>query len=332
MKLSLEKLQSLFPDGKMDRRGKNWITACPECGEKEFSISIDDNHLCGCYRKKQCGWRGNIYSLAIKIGRPDIIVNKEINFERIEKIKLFIEETELQLDLPDFNPPMGWKRIYENEYLDGRGFDQYQRYKVGATSIDPRLHNFVVFLIEEEDRIKGWIGRSNRSKKDVEKINAYYKANNIDKKALRYINSISDFGKLVFGLNELTENTKTLIIVEGIFDKFRIDKLLKLHEQEEVKCICTFKCAVSKEQIFKIQDKAPNIETIILIYDPDVIDDIKKAAFDLQQYYPIVLVGFSESGRDPGDFIEDDIIHIFENLKSPTAFALTKISCKKLKI
>lgn len=332
MLLTLEKIQKLFPDGKLDHRKVNWVTVCPECNFREFSISLSDNHLCGCFRKKQCGWTGNIYTLLKKIGRLDFLLNKELNFQKIEKVKLYREDPELNLELPSVRPPIGWKRTLDDEYLNSRNFDQYDRYKVGFTNIDPRLKkDYVIFLIEEDGDVKGYVSRNKKPKKEIDRLNDLYKSKGENKRILRYINSSTDFAKLVYGLDEITVNTKIIIIVEGIFDKFNIDRLLNLHNQEEIKCICTFKCAVSKEQIFKIQQKGENIETAILLYDPDVIDKIKQVGFELREYFPDVLIGMGEGDKDAGDFDDSDIEKVFNSLQSPTQFSINKLSHKLLK-
>lgn len=330
MKLPLEKIKELFPIGYLDHRKTNWVTNCPECKQQEFSISIEDNHLCGCFRGK-CGFKGNIFTLMKKIGRVDVLINKDIKFDKLEQIKLIKEEEELDLNLPDIIIPMGWKRLYFDEYLNSRNFNEYDRYKVGFTEMHPKLtRDYIVFLIEEEGNLKGYIGRNRRSKSEIEKINAYYKKMHIDKRVNRYINSSTDFAKLVFGIDEITENTTTLIIVEGIFDKFNIDRLLNLHDQEEIKCIATFKCAVSKEQIYKIQQRGVNINTTILLYDNDVIDSIKQAAFELKEYLGNVLIGYWENEKDPGDFNEEDIQGVLADLQTPTHFNVNKVNLKKL--
>lgn len=329
MQLLLEKIQELFPNGRLDRRGKNWITNCPECGHMEFSISLGENHLAGCFRHKDCGVRFNIFTLMKKIGRVDILVNKDIKFDKIEKIKLVKDDVLLDLELPDISLPMGWKRIMSDTYLDSRRFNEYSRYKVGVSTIHPKLANdFLIFLIEEDNKPKAYIARNRKDKTEIDRLNKFYKAKQLPKREYRYLNSDSDFGKLVYGLEEITEETKILIIVEGIFDKFSIDRLLELHNQKEVVCICTFKCAVSPEQIFKIQQRGINIESTILLYDPDVIDEIKKTAFDLQGYMGNVLIGFADSGHDPGDFTDDDIEQVFNTLKHPSQFSIDKINVK----
>lgn len=331
MRLSIEKLKQLLPDATPDRRGQNLRAKCPWCGYNEFGISLSDNHLFGCYRKKQCGKTGNIFTLAMFLKRMDLI-NIEGEVGRVEKLENMIIKPgiEYNLDLPNVNMPLGWTRIYSDTYLDSRGFTEYDRYKVGVTHIDPRFRrDYVIFAIEEKGEIKGYIARHIKGKVEIEIMNDKYKAAGIDKKVLRYINSDTDFSKLLFGYDEIFDgSTKTVICVEGIFDLFNINKLLNLHEQNDVKCVCTFKCDISPEQIIKLQMKG--IETLVLFYDPDVIGQIKKAAAELQLYFKI-LVAYNEAGSDAGDITSVDLAEVFRNLKSPSDFIINKVNLVTLR-
>lgn len=330
MQLSLEQLKSLFPPGSyLDRRKANLVTVCPQCGHNEFGISLSENHRFGCYRKKKCGFTGNIFSLLKFLGRADMYVTAgKVDYDQIElKLKQVEEEYELQLELPTQRPPVGWKRIYSHPYLDARGFDQYERYEVGIADVHPKLKGFVVFLIKENDVVKGYISRNTKSKEEIERYNKEYQEKyGIKNKMKRYINSDTEFGKLAFGFDEIVPGkTKTLIIVEGIFDKFNIDKLLDLHNQDEIKCNGTFKGGCSPEQIYKWL--YVGIEDVILLYDPDILSDIKKTAFELDEYFN-VKVGFNDKGNDPGDMTLEELEVVFDNLKSPESFAVDKIQLK----
>ena len=81
-------------------------------------------------------------------------------------------------------------------------------------------------------------------------IENYNKARPKGHRYLRYQNSVdTDFGKMVYGIDECTENTHTLIGVEGITDKFNVDRLLGLYKQEEIKCGAFFGKKISPEQM-----------------------------------------------------------------------------------
>lgn len=333
MKLSIEKLKDLIEDSSLDHRGKNIIGKCPKCKQGEFGISIENNHLFGCYRLKSCGFRGNIFTLLKYLGKLDEYISTEDVYERKEEKlqnKLKVSGSEINLELETIMKPIGWRRIQFHPYLEKRGFTEYNKYKVGTTLLDPKLRdNYLIFLIEERDEIKAWIARHLWDKERILQENQKYKDLGLNKKILRYRNSETDFSKLLLGYEELTPNTTTVVLVEGIFDKFNIDKLLELHSQEAVKCLCTFKCDCSLEQIFKIQQFS-SIKNIILLYDPDVVNQTKRVGIELENRFQNVKVGYSANNKDPGEMTLEDIDNVLSTLKSPQDFFVNKLQVKKL--
>jgi DNA primase len=332
MKLSVEKLMELLPDFKVDHRGKNLIGPCPFCGGNEFGISLSDGHRFGCYRKAKCGRVGNIFTLLKYLGKYDIFVQ-----ERSTKLtgKIEVEKmpfADLNLETTKINAPLGWKRLAYSPYLESRGFieEDYNFYEVGETMLDSKLRkDYVVFIVREGGITKGWVARHHWSKTRIEEYNElYFKRTGIKTKIKRFRNSYSDFAKLLYGIDEIVEGeTKTIIGVEGIFDKKNVDKLLRLHDQQYMKCNATFKCSVSDEQIVKWQQKG--IENLILLYDPDVIKQTKGNIERLQRYFN-VWVGYSISGRDPGDMVEEDIEYVMDHLEDPMQFKVNKLEVSKL--
>lgn len=335
MKLSVPQLQSLITNGKLDYRKMNVIGVCPKCGGDEFGISIEDNHRFGCYRKNKCGFKGNIFTLLKFIGKlGDYLDEGEIYSRTEDKLvkKLIIKEEEINLELETINQPIGWKRVYQNDYLDSRGFEEsdYKKFKVGVTHLDPKLRDkYVVFLIELKGELKGYVGRHIWSKKEIEEKNREYKEEGVDKKILRWCNSATDFSKLLGGEEELSEDTEIVILVEGLFDKRGIDKLMNLDTQKEVKCCCTFKCDVSPEQVFRLQ-QFKNIKHIILLYDPDVISQIQKVGLFLEDKFQEVQIGFNETGKDPDEMNNEELDKVLSNLYYPENFVLSKLPLKKL--
>lgn len=332
MKLSTEKLLELLPGFRVDHRNKNLIGPCPACNFNEFGISLDDGHRFSCFRKVKCGFHGNIFTLLKFLGKYDIVIQ-----ERATKLTGRIETEKLSLAGLDLNAskmslPLGWKKLSHHPYLESRGFqkEDYDRYSVGSTLLDFRLKNdYVIFPVIEDGENKGHVARHIWSKQKIEAYNkAYFEKTGIKDKIKRFRNSLSDFAKLIYGIDEIVVGeTKTIIAVEGIFDKIGVDRLLKLGEQSYVKCNATFKCNVSDEQIAKWQNKG--IENLILLYDPDVIKVIKHNIERLQTYFN-VLVGYSVSGRDPGDMVEEDIEYVMDHLEDPTQFKVNKLEVSKL--
>ena len=325
MKLSLEKLQELYPEGKLDRRKKNIIGKCPMCQQDTFGIALADNHKFGCHRGK-CGFRGNIFILAKYFNRTDLL-NIEGNVGQQQaklENKLIKSEIPLDLTLPTIKMPLGWKQVTQNDYLESRGFTEYERYKPGQSAIHPRLKkNYIIFPIEDEGEIKGYISRHVWSKEKIKEENEKRKAAG-QPEILRYINSDSDFSKMLYGTPIIKYITKTVICVEGIFDVFNLSKILSLYDQSEIACKATFKAAISEEQIYKMQ--LDGIENIILFYDSDVISAVKKAAGELSLYFNVLIAFNSFTDADAGDIDKETLTKVFSNLQTPTNFSINKIN------
>lgn len=330
MKLSLEKLQELLPGFYLDQREKNLIGPCPECGHKEFGVSIEEGHRFGCYRKAKCGFNGNIIVLLKYLGRYDEVVQeKTTNLPK--KIDKVVYEAEFEDAVSSMDPPIGWRRVFDHSYLNNRGFskEDYERYPVGITAVDPRLRkDYVIFLVYQDYEVKGWVARHRASKEELERLNLIRKGQE-KPLILRYRNSISDFSKLCYGIDEVDTQTENLIIVEGIFDKINTDKQLNLHEDFKTRCICTFKAGLSEEQLSIIKRKGPNIKSITLLYDGDVVRITKTVSSKLQKDYK-VKVGYHRT-KDPGDMDKSDFLEVLNNLQTPIEFKSFKLEVNKLK-
>lgn len=332
MKLSIEELKELLPGFHLDHRGKNLRGPCPQCNHDEFGISIEEGHKFGCHRKIKCGFNGNIITLLRFLGKYDEYRNQKATTLPSKIGEVLEEVTEADLDLATITPPMGWRRVFDHPYLNQRGFTEqtYHDYPVGVTMIEPRLKkDYIIFLCIQYQEVKGWVARHIKTKEELEKINFIRKGQN--KPFLpRYKNSFSDFGKMCYGLDELNQNTKRLILVEGIFDKIGTDKGLKLRGKDIQKCICTYKAGLSDEQLESIKQKAPNLEEVVLLYDGDVVKIVKETAPRLEQEGYEVKVGY-HSTKDPGDMSESDFFEVFSTLQSPIEFKSFKLEVNKLK-
>lgn len=332
MKLDLEQLKGLFPDKiKLDQRKENLITNCPYCGQFEFGIAINKaNHPWRCLRGKHCGKTGTIFTLLKYLNKLSLFVDKYDASVSVltKRFTTENEEASIIIDIPTVTPPMGWKRLSSHQYLRKRGFTEYERYPVGITKYDPKLKDKIVFLVEQFNSTKGWVGRSIFSKVFIDENNKKFKESGVGRFITRYYNCPStDFGKLLFGYSEITSNTKTVIIVEGIFDKFNVDKLLELHSQEEVKCIVSFGSSLSDEQKYLLYLKG--IDEIILLYDSDIIDKIKKVAVQLKEDFTNILVGFHPT-KDPGDMNLKDLDRVLQSLETPSMFFTNKVAHKSI--
>jgi hypothetical protein len=340
MKLSKMELKKILGGGREDFRGENIYSKCPKCGFQEFGISTKEGHKFGCFRKSKCGWTGNIWTLLIELGiLGDYLREKQISEGNkiLDRINLEeIEEEEKEDILFEEIPlPFKYARLTGEElnnpvtkYLKGRGWDFEN--EVGYSSIDKEVGwgRYAIFPVRmNQNSLNGWVARSIKSKREIE-------THNLSKpfdKILRYKNSVTDFGKLFYGWEEeKILEIETVILVEGIFDKVNIDKLFNLSKNKKIICYATFKCGVSEEQLILLK-KLKKMQKLIIFYDNDVVEKIKRVCIFLEKLKVDLFVAFNdEDSRDAGDADEELIENIFNNLKKPYDFFMNKVQKKLL--
>lgn len=311
MKLSRQQLESLLDQPSLHHRGKDLIAVCPFCNSdtREFGISLDDNHLFNCFRKKACGVSGNIYSLLAHLGKSkEFLGERQVNiFQKLTSTLEQQEEVKIEdVTLPEITPPTLWQRIYDDPYLRERGFtdQQFEKFEVGRSKVN---RDYVIFLVRQEGRLIGYVGRSDKSKKEIDQINIVRKQRG-EKEYLRYRNSITDFGLTLFGYDEIIEGVTTdVILVEGIFSKTKTDINLGLDIQNETKCCATLGAKLSEYQVYLLKKKG--VKRLIFWFEADVLSKIKgivaKAALDFE-----VLVCYL-SDKDPNDMNREEALQLY---------------------
>lgn len=324
MKLSIEQIQMLLSNCEYDHKKQNFYCDCPKCGEHEFGISLyEENHPFQCFRKKNCGWTGNIYSLLKFLNKSDYIPQREVDmFEKVD-ISLLKKKDVLDLEIKEILPPLGFKRIYSHDYLDERGFNahDYHKYEIGITEIDRNYIGYVIVLIKQYNKTVGYIGRLPKSKQYIEKFNKKAKQKGV-RQILRYRNSTdTDFSKMLLGYDEITENTTEVFLVEGFFDKVTTDKNLKLDTQEKQKCLASFKGSISDEQIELL--RKTNIKKIYIMYDGDIVNIVKKSVAHLDSYFDIEVIPVNEN--DPGDMDINEFNLLFSKRMKAFDFISNKV-------
>lgn len=291
---------------------------CPWCGKNEFYINVNLSHYpFQCWRKNACGEEGNVFKLLKKLGRLDLLKqHKPENTDVLTLLTLIKKEKNpysINFQLPSVNLPAGFQRCYDNEYLKSRNFNDFEKYIVGQTNILKLWQDYIIIAVQQQSKITGYIGR--------------YIGQDPTKK--KYRNAMCDFGKMIFGLDDITLNTKTVILTEGIFDKINVDYQLSLQKQNEIVCLSTFGCKISFEQICLL--KQFNIEKIILFYDNDVADKIKRYAIELNKHFSnIYIAHFNQQGVDAGELTQSQLIESLSNLYSIDQYLVSAIKIKKL--
>jgi 5S rRNA maturation endonuclease (ribonuclease M5) len=325
--------EELIGSSNRNSRGDHIIGDCPFCNKEGHfyfntvkALKKKQGRFVGCWDCKKCLRQGNIVSLLQQVGSLHLIQGEYLGDIEVldnpfdQKLEEVVDEVNVLAK--EIKPPVGFKRVMYDEYLSGeRGWtpEHYNKFEVGYTRLSSKLENYVIILIKEANRVRGYLARSKLSKAEIKEINKQRKLEGRKDKYLRYSNSTgAEFNKLLGGYEEIVFTTKWVILVEGIFDKTAVDRALGLDRIQEMKCCFTFGKDVSREQILKLKRKG--IRGVILIQDPDAVESSKAIGLMLDKEFDKVLMGFSGE-HDLGDSSDSEILDIFENLKPPLSFS-----------
>lgn len=321
------------PDGA----GKNLIAEkCPFCGkERKFGVYIGKEtetrktFMAHCF---SCGSSTyTLEQLLESISRTDLIVTRTADPEaRLENLLFPLEEEEPEIDdtlgiveLPDF-----YRRCFANPYLTARGFkyDDYDYFPVGTTGrLNRKFDFYVIFPILDSGDIVGYVSRHNLSKAEIDRHNALVRRKG-GYRIMRFRNSTeNEFVKLLYNYDAVIEDeTDTVIIVEGIFDVVALTRKLDLYDNTRIAVVATFGKKISRTQIYKLQHKG--VRTVVLGYDGDAVEAIKKTANELNTYFDVFIADIEDRDKDWEDLSYREIYHIFsECLKTPLQYKLTKL-------
>lgn len=316
---------------------KGWLTSstlyCPVCGksDKIGILFTNKGGVVHCFHENH--YKESLKQYLMKVGRQDLIEEYNAPVSIYRNIPSLFEEVEKEelAELPEKRLPIGFKQIDSHSYLDEeRGFlpYHYKLFKPGVTKIDPRqLGNIIFQVFDERDVRVAWLSRSTKSK-EWHKINLErFKEDEVDLK-LRYDNSPNtDFGKMLGGVPEITSNTHTVIIVEGLFDKTNVDIQLRLDLEEGVKCLFSFGDNLTIDQV-NILKKFSNIDNVYLMYDYKTIEQSKQCGAMIEEETNCtVRVGeIKEEGKDPGNMTCEEIISVMDQSVFPLSFKVGKLN------
>lgn len=336
--MEIEVIEELLNSSNYNTTHNHIISDCPFClKEGHFYLNInkifkknEKNQYISAFDCKKCSETGNIKKLLKQFDKEHLLEEDSLNISKFAKKNisgdvLFIEQEKI---LKNVNLPSGFKRLFYDEYLEDRGFQQrdYTKYIIGKTDLLFKYDNYIILAVVEDGDIKGFISRSKLGKEEIRAINEEYFLAGNKRKFLRYKNSTTDFSKLLFGIDEIGFSTKKVILVEGIFDKFSIDRALDLDFDMSIKCCATFGKSISHYQTDKLKKKG--IENLIIIQDPDAVKDSKRYSNDLNNHFN-VLVGYT-GNKDLGESTKEEIIDIMNRLKTPKLYSLNTILKRKL--
>lgn len=337
-----EQVLNLLRVSTRKRTTKGWImgATCPKCGKSDkFGIKLNEdrsgeykNHITGHCFHGHCEFSGSEKTLFRALGREDLISEYEYREDlgTLSRLQLKTKKEEEYIPLKKRHSPLGWRRLYSDDYLESRGFSKgcFERYKVGRTKIDTKLKDYLIFLVLEDEINKGYIARIDWETKRFIAENEKRKSDGISLLPKYKNEGGIEFSEVLYGYDEVVEDTHTIILVEGILDKTNVDRELELYKWNEIKCLCTFGKKISSIQIQKLKNK--KIESVILMYDPDAIESIKQYSYNLMMEIENVGVGKLIGEKDPGDMNREELLLILKNLESVLSYGIENI--KKLKI
>lgn len=323
-KLTEIEISDLLKSPKKAPKGQ-LVSYCPFCHDEErkFYINIlKEGQLWDC---KKCGERGNIFKLLKHLGKLNLILGEK-QYELLERLPTLMlgKKNKEVVELPEIDMPIGFKRVFYDEYLSGRGFSvgDYERYPVGV-AVDMKFKNYIIFQVFEDGKLFGFTSRVKMSKSEVDSYNKSAKIQN-KPQILRWRNSDSDFSKLVYGLDELDGTIDTVIVVESIMGKRNVDRFLKEEGLDLLKCVATFGSKISEYQIEKLILRG--VKNVILIFDPDAVNKIKHSSYDLESFFDVE-VGVIKEGEDIDNFDNDRFIELINNTVSSFTYFSNFMKC-----
>lgn len=284
---------------------------CPDCGRNDkFGVLFLNNG--GVARCFYCQTPYPLFRILKNIGREDLL---DFSYEYKGKIELpsLKKEKKVAAD-KECILPLGFVNINKDPYLQERGFTshQYLQFGVGVSLLDPRTDDKLIFKIMQRGRLAGWLARS-RESKEWHHANLKSHKEKGTELILRYRNSENDFSKMLGGLDEITPNTHTIILVEGLFDKANLDRLLQLNEADEVKCCFTFGSDLSVDQV----DLIPTtVKEVILMYDPGTVRNIREAGGRLLSMFEVYVALIEKENVDPGNIDAQHLAEILFKMKN----------------
>ena len=321
--ITVDSLRDLLSKSK-DSSSNHLTAICPFCHDDEPKFFINKaTQLWDC---KKCGEKGNLFKLLKHLGRLDLITDGKI-IELIDKLPPLFDDVIEDVAPERIEPadmPIGFKLLDYHPYADARGISDYNRYPLG-TAIEPRFRNFLVLQVIEDNLPVAFLGRNLLPKSTIDRLNESYGQQGVNKRVLRWQNSADDFSKLVYGIDEITSNTRTVIVVESVFGKVSVDNFMGRNGVTDVVCVSVFGSKISHHQIVKLLLKG--VENVVLMFDAEAVQKIKMYSHDLLCYFATVKIGIVRDGEDIDNFTDDDFERVLSSLVSVFEYSNSFIKC-----
>ena len=293
---------------------KGWLQGditCPKCsrGDK-FGVLLSNRG--GVARCFYCSVSVPLFRVLRDLGLENLLEYDFVLEEVSELPPLSSLSSSLEV-VKDIELPIGFTRIYYDDYLNTRHFtlQRYEEFGIGISTIDPRTKGKIIFQIFQFGKPVAWLARSKKSK-EWHKENLRRHKEFSEPLVLRYRNSENDFSKILGGLDKITPSTHTVILVEGLFDSTNIERLMGLELSEEIKCCFTFGSSLSEDQVTLIPD---TVSEVILMYDPGAIVNMKLAGGLLLSRFSTKVALIKDTNIDPGNIDKKKLLETLSSLE-----------------
>lgn len=322
--------------GKYDGSRKNILANCPFCGKTggKFGVYIGKETLnkipfmWNCFSCRASG--RSLFPLLDQIGRLDLLPEKTTNIQEGVRI-----DDEFAVDISDHHEyemvevemPNKYSQTFNLPYLKRRGF-RYRDYRYFEAGITPptntEFYGYVIFPIKENGKNVGYVSRHTWDKRDIDEHNR----TNFNK-IYRYKNSKeedgNDFQHLLYNIDAVIEGeTRTVILVEGIFDVIALTRKLNLYKATDIAVCATFGKQISDTKMLKLQERG--VESVVIGYDGDAVEYVAGAAETLDEYFDVLIADIPYPDKDWDDLDRKEIYDIFtNNLKTPIEYNLKRL-------
>ena len=281
---------SLFRKVRLSGDRKNAYMLCPKCGEDEFGVFLGHNHRFGCFRNVKCGWTGSINKLLVtlNIGKaavaPYILSEGSLGYVWDEEVDHTIETGE------EVSFPL-W---YEDKETNSNGVQLCREYMFNRLGYEIEntewgwtlaYEDYIVFPIRDGDDLINWNARA---------IND----NILPKYRLGYDSSSTIYG--IHGDHIVDYQQHTVILVEGIFDKFSVDRWISDREMDRVSCLATMGSFINDKKINALKKKG--VRKVVLWHEQDndkMSSKFYKNLCSLMDHFEVSYSNFRDI--DPGD-------------------------------
>lgn len=342
MELSRKETDNLIAEiqaalgARPDGGGKNLIARCPYCGKDgKYGVYIGREttrkkpFMAHCF---SCGSSTHSLNQTLEaIGRPDLMVTPTADLgAKLDSSLLFPLDHDDEIDdalgiveLPDF-----YKRTFSHPYLKERGFayDDYEYFPVGTTGkLNFRFADYVIFPVIDSGDTVGYVARHVWPKLSIDAYNRRAKVRG-EYQIRRFRNSTeNDFVKLLYNYDAVREDeTETVVLCEGIFDVVALTRKLDLYDNPRVAAVATFGKKISQAQVYKLQSKG--VRNVVLGYDGDAVDAIKRTASELSRYFEVLIADIPDPEKDWEDLTAQEIYEVFAyGLRTPVEYQISKI-------